>query len=255
MIASSRPVFSVVIPTLQRAPELKPLVHECAEHPLVLEVLVINNSPVPLRWPSPKVRVLQQAENIFVNPAWNLGAREARGDLLAILNDDISFDVSMFEDVSRVLGTSGVGIVGPHASCYSGREGGSFHIRPALEPGPFFGTCIFLRREDYVNIPEDMPIWGGDDWLFFHSRGMPMEFRGVSMRTDMSTTTRSPEFQALHDLNFQASMRHLGAVYPHGIGRGILGARWWHTARLVQLGARRLWRPFLSRLRAHRPHS
>ena len=92
MSNEARGRFSVVIPTLQRAPELHPLVEQCAEHPLVLEVLVINNAPEPLRWESPKVRVLQQAENIYVNPAWNLGAREARGEYLAIINDDALFD-------------------------------------------------------------------------------------------------------------------------------------------------------------------
>ena len=74
--------FSVIIPTLQRAKELHELVEMCAAHPRVLEVLVINNAPEPLVWDSPKVRVLQQAENIYVNPAWNLGAREARGEYL-----------------------------------------------------------------------------------------------------------------------------------------------------------------------------
>ncbi len=62
------PVFSVVIPTLQRSPDLHPLIEQCAAHPLVLEVLIINNSTDPLTSESSKVRVIQQDENIYVNP-------------------------------------------------------------------------------------------------------------------------------------------------------------------------------------------
>lgn len=210
---------------------------------------MVNNSHEPLSWSSPRVRVLQQEKNIYVNPAWNLGASEAKGEFLAILNDDIRFDVSVLWEIHRVLRRRIFGIMGPHESCYSGGDGEAFHLRPALEPGPFFGTCMFLRRDDYVNIPSDMLIWGGDDWLFFQSRGIPATFRGVRMFTDMSVTTRSPEFQALHDINFQASMRQLGAVYPHGVGRGLLGTRWWHLARFMQLRGRRARRPLATLLR------
>lgn len=40
--------FSVIIPTLQRAKELRELVDVCAAHPRVMVVLVINNAPEPL---------------------------------------------------------------------------------------------------------------------------------------------------------------------------------------------------------------
>lgn len=84
--------FSVVIPTLQKSSRLEEVVSICTDHPLVHEVLVINNAQQPLTLNSPKVRVLQQEQNIYVNPAWNLGAREARGEYLAIVNDDVIFD-------------------------------------------------------------------------------------------------------------------------------------------------------------------
>ncbi|MGN7213310.1 glycosyltransferase family 2 protein [Brachybacterium paraconglomeratum] len=75
--------FSVVIPTLQRSDDLHAVVELCAAHPLVAEVLVINNAPAPLEYGSGKVRVLDQGENIFVNPAWNLGALRRRSASLA----------------------------------------------------------------------------------------------------------------------------------------------------------------------------
>ncbi|MBB5832741.1 hypothetical protein [Brachybacterium aquaticum] len=52
--------FSVVIPTLQRASELRATALQCAQHPFVAEVLIVNNSPEPLDFSHPRIRVLQQ---------------------------------------------------------------------------------------------------------------------------------------------------------------------------------------------------
>lgn len=46
--SASAPRFSVIVLTLQRATELDPLVDMCARHPLVGEVIVVNNAPAPL---------------------------------------------------------------------------------------------------------------------------------------------------------------------------------------------------------------
>ena len=66
-------------------------------HPTVREVIVVNNHPDPLDFGRENVRVLQQERNIYVNPAWNLGAREARGKYLAILNDDVLFEPELLD--------------------------------------------------------------------------------------------------------------------------------------------------------------
>lgn len=42
-------------------------------HPLVGEVIVVNNASSPLAWESPRGRVLQQDASIYVNAAGNLG--------------------------------------------------------------------------------------------------------------------------------------------------------------------------------------
>lgn len=132
--------FSVVIPTLQRSEDLWAIVNQCAAHSRVLEVLVVNNAPTPLVWESPKVRVLQQQRNIYVNPAWNLGAREARGDFLAIVNDDVRFDDAAFDLAAR--GLRWFGVVGPDRSCFSlAQERGA---SPA--PGSTLGDAARLRH-------------------------------------------------------------------------------------------------------------
>lgn len=223
--------FSVIIPTLQRSEELRPLVEQCAAHPRVLEVLVINNAPTPLTWTSPKVRVLQQEENIFVNPAWNLGAREARGRFLAIVNDDVRFEDEVFDHAAKVLGRGLFGIIGPARSCAG--DGGTRSIghRPAPDLNPLYGVFMAMRRADYTPIPEDMPIWGGDDWLFFSAHMPPAAFVHTSFITEMSVTSGSAEFTGIRAANMDASIRHLGALHLHGEGRGTVPSRWWHVFR------------------------
>ena len=211
--------FSVIIPTLQRAKELRELVEQCAAHPLVLEVLVINNAPQPLHWESRKVRVLQQAENIYVNPAWNLGAREARGKYLAIVNDDVLFDGAAFDAAAR--GLKWFGIVGPDRSAFTLAAPGKVRLRPARKSAAMFGfgTFMCMRRRDYDPIPEQMRIWGGDDWLIARQSRPPGVILGVPFRTEMGTTSSSPEAQALRAQE-QAVADHI--LLP------LHGTRWWH---------------------------
>lgn len=213
--------FSVIIPTLQRAKELHDLVEICAAHPLVLEVLVINNAPEPLHWASPKVRVLQQAENIYVNPAWNLGAREARGRYLAILNDDVLFDPALFVKVARVLRLPGVGMIGSGRECFEGDAGASLCLRPVFERPHSYGVAMFMRRSHYQPIPEQMRIFCGDDWLF-QAQGAPnYRITGFHMRTDMSATSGAPAFNPVKDADVRWAHEHgvLSGRYKRRFGR------------------------------------
>ena len=56
---------------------LHDLIRTYDAHPRVGEILVVNNASKSLAVDAEKLRVLDQETNIFVNPAWNLGAQEA----------------------------------------------------------------------------------------------------------------------------------------------------------------------------------
>lgn len=218
--------FSVVIPTLQRSDDLHTVVDLCASHPLVVEVLVINNALDALEFASDKVRVLDQEKNIFVNPAWNLGAREAQGEYLAIINDDVIFDPAAFDVVARKLSRGRVGIIGPDKTAMRLEPQGSPTTRIAGFASLHFafGTAMFLRRSDYVPIPEEMLIWGGDDWLFASQRWPNRVLLNVRFRTEDGATTSSPEMQARREREVEVA----GAVLAH------VPRRWWHTpARML----------------------
>ena len=47
---------------------------------MVDEILIIDNSLQNYSFINEKVRVIVPQENLFVNPSWNLGVREARNE-------------------------------------------------------------------------------------------------------------------------------------------------------------------------------
>lgn len=234
--------FSVVIPTMQKSKHLEPLVAMYCAHELVGEVIVINNVLTPLSFDHPKVKLLQQDQNIFVNPAWNLGAAEAREELLVISNDDIWFSPQVLNIVERVLRWP-VGIVGPSWQTINGRANGRPWFVPAYRLPHGFGTLMFLRSADYVPIPDDLLILGGDDWLFEHQSHRNLQFLGARVGTQWSLTSARPEFDVTkqRDSELFRAKYHTDA-YSHRFRREVL----------VLDSAKRLYRSLLSPLTRQR---
>lgn len=228
--------FSVIIPTLQRAPQLMQVIAICEHHPLVEEVLIINNSDSPLPFSGGKLRVLEPSQNIYVNPAWNWGAREARGAFLAFANDDIIFAPSLVDAVHARLSKGAVGIIGPGTSAFTG-ERRTKTFRPVYHRTVGMGTLLFMRRESFVPIPESLLIWCGDDWLFRHQRERNYTFHGWHVRTPMSVTSGAPEFSLMLQNDrelFEREYARLDDPYlvrfrwERALGR-LLGSVWRHT--------------------------
>ena len=214
-------IFSVIIPTLQRSRELHELVELCAVHPTVLEVIVVNNHPDPLDFRYENVRVLQQERNIYVNPAWNLGAREARAEFLAIINDDVLFDPVVLDIAADFVVKPRRGILALHGKFINQEQAAPSKIRIAGSDlvGLSFGMFMCLRRENYVPIPEDLKVWGGDDWLFFHQPWPNWALMGPVVRSDVSVTSSETQFQQMLDEENRRAKEYVRQMY---------GSRWWH---------------------------
>lgn len=196
--------FSVIMPTLQRVPATTALIDDLTASPLVGEILVINNAVAPLPYSSPKLRELRQATNIFVNPAWNLGAREATHQNLCFVNDDIRFDISLFPVVQKFLRIP-VGIIAPHEHSFTGELSAldrpearrRTRFTPVYRRTDGFGTLMFMRRKAFVPIPDPLKVWFGDDFLFHQQRHRNVVFSGVPIHTRMGATSRSAEFTSI----------------------------------------------------------
>ena len=185
-------MFSVIIPTMWRSPRIIKLVEDLCACEFVGEIIIIDNDtteyrPLPL---SAKYDIHLMAENIYVNPAWNYGVERAKYDNILICNDDINFNpafLSIFDDSLQH-----VGVIGMAFENYQLKKDANIHLK-VMKQRPYGWGCIMLmHKSKYVAIPEDLLIANGDDWLAQNST--PYELHGLSIQSEISTTTQLPEF-------------------------------------------------------------
>ena len=200
-------MFSVIIPTLQRSPVTPLLVDMYCSHPLVAEVIIVNNSVDLLSSRHSKLRVLEQGRNTFVNPAWNLGVAQARSEFLVISNDDIVFNSHVLDVAAKALRLP-VGIIGPDEYSFRRSRDDRLWVSPSYRRTSGFGTLMFLRRDNYIPIPPDLRVWYGDDWLFTRQRRRNLHLHGACIETRMHTTAASPEFDEVKRKDGEAYAGH-----------------------------------------------
>lgn len=162
---------SVVIPTLWRSDCMIDLVKNLLNWNELKELIIIDNDPS--RRPQNKCWenciLLEQQNNIFVNPAWNLGAATATGQFLAICNDDILFNPNDITVALKVLRKKE--IIGLHRhSLLNPERVTSPTVVNGFNIGLGWGCLMLMHKKTFVPIPHTIKVWYGDDWLV-HSIG------------------------------------------------------------------------------------
>lgn len=189
--------FSVIIPTMWKSDRTLQLLEDLNNCDLVDEILIIDN--YFLKRPDfkfSKVKILEQIENIYVNPAWNLGVKSASNNLICICNDDINFDVNTSFDFifknKEILGCVGV-----HPKSYTANSE-DFNIEPGYHTGGGgWGCLMFCKKENWIDIPNDIKIGYGDDWLAITNKPHFSLLHKTKIETEMSTTSSRKEFNPI----------------------------------------------------------
>lgn len=141
---------------------------------MVDEVIIINNNIIQMPnddiLDHPKVRMISMPNNIFVNPAWNMGVAEARNSKVCILNDDLIFDLKCFYHVDSVLAAES-GVVGICPGMAEFQQppfvSGAVQILPWKDQHTFgFGCLMFVHKDWYIPVPQGLEIYYGDNWIF-----------------------------------------------------------------------------------------
>jgi FkbM family methyltransferase len=168
-------LFTVVIPTMWRAKEVTiSFLHTLVAHPRVGEILIIDNdnsrTPYEPVLKHSKIKLLDFGENIYVNPAWNQGVKEARYDFICILNDDLRFDVGVFDRVAEYLNDR-TGVIGlnPGLEQFGQPVHNSKDIKIVEWPRSHtfgFGCLMFVYKPNWIDIPEELKIYYGDNFIF-----------------------------------------------------------------------------------------
>lgn len=188
-------MFSVIIPTLwmsEKTPELLRRLNGC---PDVGEIILIDNRPSAR--PSlglDKLRVLNQNRNIYVNPAWNLGVMEAKNENLCVCNDDVLFNMEIFSFMEKNLR----GIIGQWTDNYYLKKDGEYKVEPISGRPSGWGCLMFVKKSDWVDIPDNLLIACGDDFLIKNIRES-YKLTGLRIDTKMSTTSLRPEFNTIQE--------------------------------------------------------
>lgn len=141
------------------------------------EILVIDNSGKGFKSDSKKVKVFVQKENLFVNPAWNLGIKLSSKEFpfFGILNDDIIFPKNLFSSVDKFLSESddSVGLAG--IDCATNTPKIEFDSYPndteikfvkTDKMKGFWGSAYFGKKINYLEIPNAIKVFYGDHFLF-----------------------------------------------------------------------------------------
>ncbi|QNV39470.1 glycosyltransferase [Rothia amarae] len=167
-------MFSAIIPTMQGSSYLKPLLKIYENHNLIDEILIINNSNRKLEISEKfsKLREIYHGENIYVNPAWNIGAEHAIAEYLLISNDDIIIEPELIDNIANSLKLNPtIGLLGAaretvyepeHHSCRD------YSIYKVHEVPAGYGVLFALKRENYKHIPANMKIYAGEYWIFWN---------------------------------------------------------------------------------------
>lgn len=176
---------------------LLPMLQKYEDNPLIGEILIVNNKQGFLSNQLDsykKVRILNDGNNLYVNPAWNLGVSKAVYDKIIIANDDIyieELDVAL--QLMDLCIKEGM-IFGFGRNCFLQKRGKMplGHpkiVEPIREMVYGFGVFMLLYKSSYVKIPEPLKVWCGDSFLY--NKLKPYIIEGIDVVTRMRETTRT----------------------------------------------------------------
>ncbi len=208
-------MISVIVPTMWKPKHMFRMLPMLDQHPLIGEIILIDNKKEnvnnDLLKSLTKLNYLPQEQNIFVNPAWNLGAQVAAYDKLFILNDDCLVNIVEFDKIYDSI-TSQIGLLGFSKLSYCTYTIDSFDtlcnsgfgigleieaIDPRMHPNNsgmphiYYGSAMFVHKQNYIPIPEEFKIYYGDLFLYvsYLKQGLQnYEIENGLVVTDNSTT-------------------------------------------------------------------
>jgi hypothetical protein len=157
--------FSVIIPTMWFSSKIIDAIKTFNNSIYVEEIILIDNNTAESIDTSEydKVIHIKNNYNLYVNPSWNLGVSLATNDNIIISNDDI-----IIRNIDRVLSSNELvsyELVGlDYKNINKNSEVVFKNVDTDMEKG--FGCFMYVNKNAYNIIPDEMKIWYGDNFLF-----------------------------------------------------------------------------------------
>jgi hypothetical protein len=208
--------YSVIIPTLWKSNRTRKLILDLVESQYVDEVIIIDNYNMEecdkLSTIYSKLRLVSKGQNIYVNPAWNWGIELSKNDLVALVNDDINFDTNIFgvidENVLNQFGIVGMG-EGNYKEQIDDSKGPYLDVwQPGVNDWGW-GCMILLNKKNWIDIPEDIKIWYGDNIIKDVNPSPKACLRNFKVETEMSTTSDEKEWDEVKKKDYENFINYL----------------------------------------------
>jgi len=184
-------MFSIVIPTLWKSTRIHKLLSGLIECASVGEIILIDNNSKFFNYYESlnKVKLIQPKENLYVNPSWNLGIKLAQYDYIGLCNDDIEFDSTIFDILISNSESISNKAIGMHSGNYHLNFSQEIKLVPTTDRNWGWGCLILIEKKNWINIPENIKIWCGDDFIFHNKLIQCYNLEGLLIQTEMSTTS------------------------------------------------------------------
>jgi hypothetical protein len=203
--------YSIIIPTLWKSKRTDKLLKDLEDCIYVDEIIIIDNASIyETDRTIGKIRMVSKGENIYVNPAWNLGIKIAKNDLVALVNDDINFDTTIFGVITKDI-LSEFGIIGQSEFNYKVNNSDE----PILEKWTGkvrdwgWGCLIMFDKQNWIDIPDDIKIWYGDDFIFKCNPSTKSTLKNFNIETEMSTTSDETEWDVIKKEDYNNFINYL----------------------------------------------
>lgn len=191
-------MISVIMPTMWKGNKGIETIQSLSVLKSVGEIIVIDNSTDEIHLNDiPKIVHIREGKNTYVNPAWNKGYRLAKFDKLLFVNDDVDTDWSFVDKLEEYI-TEDRGMIGAGETCWKGphRSGG---VSPIKNRPNCYGCVFAIHKNSYVEIPEDLKVHYGDDWLFNKSGKQNYEITHWQMGGESEQTSGQAEFNPIKE--------------------------------------------------------
>lgn len=206
--------YSVIIPTMWKSnlDKFYDTLQNFCEDDTIKEIILIDNDITFEHLTKSKILALSkikyypQENNIYVNPAWNLGVLEALGKHLMIVNDD--FHITSKKTLKNIIKTHQdnkdiyTSIYGISTSCYIEEPtSNKIYLTDNEGRGTGWGCFFILHRYTWTDIPNELKIWFGDDYLTKHvlsNGGKVYTFKNIKA-SPFSQTISSQTFNNILD--------------------------------------------------------
>lgn len=192
-----------------KAKEITVMLPRLNEHPLIGEILLVDNDPTKKNeelCKLSKVTYVTFGTNIFPVPSWNYGYDHAKYDKLLIINDDVTFSIAIIDAIHDAINENNGTITIDHKSVrqplLSLNEKNEWidRIKPeqiSLVPCDKLkhkaAVILGIHKSCYEFIPEELLIHFNDYFLFkiCHIRQKQnYTIMGAEAHTEMSVTVR-----------------------------------------------------------------